>query len=106
MIITTRFRVFKTLCVIGGTHESTQNEDSWYMKKWKPDAAVMYRSFDAGMPLLSATLHAAGNDRSPPGSRGATGSNTAEATNVSTASWLVFLVVASSPMSPVLPNFV
>mmetsp|Transcript_88358 Transcript_88358/g.248909 ORF Transcript_88358/g.248909 Transcript_88358/m.248909 type:complete len:277 (-) Transcript_88358:499-1329(-) len=106
MMITTRLSVLSTLCVIGWTQLSTQNEDSWYMKKWNPDAAIMYSRVPAVTPLFNAEFHAAGAYKRPPRTNKEKGRSTAAATKVRTANWFVFRVVVSSPMSPTLPNFV
>mmetsp|Transcript_2217 Transcript_2217/g.4962 ORF Transcript_2217/g.4962 Transcript_2217/m.4962 type:complete len:203 (-) Transcript_2217:478-1086(-) len=53
-----------------------------------------------------AAAHAAGAEMMPPGRRSARGRSTSVATHVRTASWFVFRVTVSSPISPTLPNFV
>eukprot|EP00442_Polarella_glacialis_P007940 CAMPEP_0115114618 /NCGR_PEP_ID=MMETSP0227-20121206/42171_1 /TAXON_ID=89957 /ORGANISM="Polarella glacialis, Strain CCMP 1383" /LENGTH=108 /DNA_ID=CAMNT_0002515067 /DNA_START=299 /DNA_END=625 /DNA_ORIENTATION=- len=59
----------------------------------------------ADVPALMAAAQALGIESSPPGKNRAIGNSTAEAMMVNTMSWLVFLVVLSSPKSPTLPYF-
>mmetsp|Transcript_63792 Transcript_63792/g.152127 ORF Transcript_63792/g.152127 Transcript_63792/m.152127 type:complete len:325 (-) Transcript_63792:226-1200(-) len=76
------------------------------MKKWKPEEAINQRRVSLATPAFIALAHAAGMASRPPGANRARGSSTAVATAVNTASWFVFRVVASSPMSPTEPNLV